>query len=90
LNLQHCLNVKVAAADKLDRGGEYEEEGVLQGQAGQQAAQVRVLMVVRAHVHHKVHHDHLIFTQKDIFLKSKYNKTIFGNNQSIKPFRFVF
>ena len=53
------LDVEVTAADELDRGGEGKEQGVLQGEAGQQAAEVRVLVVLRAHVHHEVHHDDL-------------------------------
>ena len=36
------LDVEVSATDELDRGGEEEEESVLQGQTGDQAAVLHV------------------------------------------------
>ncbi len=53
------LNIEMSSTDELNWSGQDKEKGVLQGQAGQQAAQVRVLVVLGAHVHHEVYHDHL-------------------------------
>ncbi len=49
----------MSASDELDRCGEDKQEKVLQGEAGHQATQVRVLVVLGAHVQHEVPHDNL-------------------------------
>ncbi len=49
----------MSASDELDRCGEDKQEKVLQGEAGQQATQVRVLVVLGAHVQHEVPHNNL-------------------------------
>ena len=49
----------MSASDELDRCGEDKQEKILQGEAGHQATQVRVLVVLGAHVQHEVPHDNL-------------------------------
>ena len=48
----------MTSTDELDWCGKEEEEGVLQGEAGDQATVVGVLMTRSGHLDHVVHHDH--------------------------------